>query len=97
MWSAVAFIESNPREHNRQLDAAFENYDGDAMCAALYTLAQSRPLLAQYLPNFVTQAATGDTRVLPFVGRPMKDIRAEAYRQRLEAWPKDRTDPCPKY
>ena len=82
MWKAVAFIESNPAEHIRQLDEAFESNDGEFMAAALWTLAATRPALAKYLPRFVSPM-TPEMKGAEFVGRPMKEIREEAYLSRL--------------
>lgn len=37
------------RIHGRELDNAFENWDGDEMCAALYRLSLQSPKLAETL------------------------------------------------
>lgn len=85
MWAAVAFIESG-REHTRQLDPAFENGDGNAMTAALYTLSKKRPLLAANLPRYVLSPTLfgGADKM---VGNPMSVIRkfAKAERDRFLA------------
>jgi len=39
------------RTHGRELDGAFENYDGDDMCAALLKIADAKPELADALPR----------------------------------------------
>jgi hypothetical protein len=87
MWRAVAFIESG-REHCRQLDEAFENDDGDAMTAALYTLAEKRPVLKANLPKYVLEPGkVNPDVVLPLVGRPMHEIRKAANAMRIaNAW-----------
>lgn len=41
---AALFIESDKTD-GRELDEAFENYDGNAMIAALWTIAEQRPKL----------------------------------------------------
>ncbi len=76
MWKAVAFIESG-REHFRQLDAAFENHDGNAMAAALWTLAEKRPLLKANLPKYVSPPNLFP-ETMALMGKPMKEIRAAA-------------------
>jgi hypothetical protein len=76
MWKAVAFIESG-REHTRQLDDAFENCDGHAMAAALWTLAEKRPRLKAKLPKYVCPPDTFP-EVIALIGKPMADIRKAA-------------------
>jgi hypothetical protein len=85
MWNAIAFIERNPSEVGRQLDAAFENDDGDAMAAALYKVAERRPKLAALLPKYVIRPSeTHCARVLPLMGKPMSEIRKAAAEQRRQ-------------
>ena len=85
-WSAVRFIESGA-EHTRQLDEAFENYDGDAMLAALWTKAATRPKLAANLEKYVIRpTATHCADAFALMGKPMPEIRAEASRQRKAAF-----------
>lgn len=81
MWRAVAFIESGV-QHSRQLDEAFENYDGDAMMAALYTLAEKRPKLAANIRRYVCPPDSFE-RALPLVVKPLAAIRRAAYAQRF--------------
>lgn len=81
MWKAIAFIERNPISVNRQLDAAFENSDGDAMCAALYTMAEKRPRLKQFIQQFVSPPSG---RAKTLMGKSMKEIQKAAQRQREE-------------
>lgn len=83
MWRAIAFIESGA-EHHRQLDAAFENGDGDAMCAAIYTVAARRPLLAHNLPQYVTPPDHFE-RAAALMGKTMREIRAAAALSRAES------------
>lgn len=87
MWRAIAFIESGA-EHIRQLDEAFENFDGDAMWCALWTMANNRPRLAANIGRYVStpeQMAHKPERVA-MLGKPLPAIRAEAYRQRCEGY-----------
>lgn len=94
MWNAVAFIESG-REHSRQLDDAFENNDGDAMCAALHTLAQTRPKLAANLPRYVSPIHLFEN-AQSLMGKSMREIRAAAKAQReqgaidIQEWAEER-------
>lgn len=82
MWKAVAFIESG-REHFRQLDHALENGDGHAMAAALWTLAEKRPLLKRHLPDYLVPIDTHAEAEALF-GKPMRVIRGAAKRMREE-------------
>lgn len=87
MWRAISFIESGA-EHVRQLDEAFESFDGNAMFCALWTMANTRPRLAANLKRYVgtpEQLAHDPTRTA-FIGKPLSEIRAEAYRQRREGY-----------
>lgn len=84
MWDAIRFIERNPREVHRQLDEAFENYDGHAMCAALYTMAEKRPRLKQLIGKFVSPPDHfAEAKAL--MGKSMDEIRKVAQKQREEA------------
>lgn len=83
MWSAVAFIESG-RECQRQLDDAFESFDGHAMSAALWTLAEKRPQLKANLPKYVTPASAFPESAA-LVGKPLAEIRKAAKRMREAA------------
>lgn len=49
---AAAHIKAD-RIHGRELDNAFENYDGDEMCAALVRMAKKSPKLAEMLPRAI--------------------------------------------
>jgi hypothetical protein len=82
MWRAVAFIESG-RDVSRQLDEAFENGDGDAMCAALWTLSKKRPRLALNIRKYILPPDQL-SQVSKLMGLSMKDIRAAASKQREE-------------
>ena len=87
MWAAVAFIESG-REHTRQLDAAFENCDGDAMAAALWTLAEKRPKLKANLRKYVCQPGCPPGHLMEafaLIGKPMAEIRRAAKAMREKA------------
>jgi len=81
MWRAVAVIERGPRTLCRQLDDAFENGDGDAMCAALYTLAERRPKLKANLPKYVAHPSNFP-RSAALMGLTMAEIRQAAIRPR---------------
>ena len=80
MWRAVAFIDSGAT-HYRQLDEAFENWDGDAMCAALYTLALKRPKLAANIRRYVSPPDQFEGSAA-LMGQPMSAIRQAAYEKR---------------
>jgi len=45
---AAGYIKAG-KTHGRELDDAFENYDGDEMCAALWRMAQKDPALKNAL------------------------------------------------
>ena len=91
MWAAVAFIESG-REHVRQLDEAFESFDGDAMCAALWTLAEARPRLKANLPTYVVYPSG---RAASLLGLSMRAIRDAAAKQRASAYEAFNLGPAP--
>lgn len=82
MWRAIAFIESGA-ECSRQLDNAFENWDGHAMCAALYTVAARRPVLARNLPKYVTPPSVFP-EAAALMGKTMREIRAAAKAMRAK-------------
>ncbi len=99
MWRAIAFIESGA-EHTRQLDEAFESYDGDAMWCALWTVANNRPRLAANIARYVCTPQQMEHRPerAALIGKPLPDIRAEAYRQRREAYAALRpSEAAPRY
>lgn len=51
---AAAYIVAD-RIHGRELDNAFENYDGDEMCAALWRMAKKSKKLAEMLPRAIVK------------------------------------------
>lgn len=53
---AASYIKAD-RIHGRELDNAFENYDGDEMCAALYRLSLKSEALAKTLYRAVCESS----------------------------------------
>jgi len=69
--------------HGRELDEALENGDGDAMMAALWTLADSRPKLRYVMALEWLDGPSPDVAAL--IGLPLSALINEAAIQRNES------------
>lgn len=77
--SYAAAVISNRRNTSRAFDNCFENYDGDAVVAALVRRAEKNEQLAANLPRYICATSLEEAKGR-YVGQKLSDVAREQRR-----------------